>query len=178
MNFKHLLWAVALLCSFARADNLGSFVESFSEQGKAVSWVQTKTKGALDEAETQSIVRGVYAHAISKNLNPRLVLAMIKQESNFQAKAKSKAKAAGLMQVIPKYHKDKLQGRDPYDRQVSIEVGTAILQDYLDKFKGNTAKALYGYSGGSKTYYTKVLKLQYDLANSMKPASEVLASNP
>lgn len=178
MRLKHLLWILAFFCSFANADPMDKFVESFQEQDKVVEWVSSTTKGKVGTAEAMSIVSNAYANSFSKKLNPRLVVAIMKIESNFRSKVTSRAGAKGIMQVMPKFHKDKLQGRNPYLNNVSTEVGTTILQDCMDKHNGNLKRALSCYSGGSKTYHAKALKFQFEIAQSLKPSGEVLASNP
>lgn len=165
------------MCSFAHADPLEYFVQSMNEQDKAVEWIDLSTKGKLGPAMTREIVSTTYAQAISYNVDPRLVIAVMRQESNFQANAKSFAGAKGLMQVIPKYHKDKLKGRDPFKPKVSIEVGTAILQEYIKNAKGSLPKALRNYSGGARQYHTKVINFKMDFAQSLKPKGEILAAN-
>lgn len=83
-------------------------------------------------------------------LDPLLILAVIAVESRFNPVAQSEFGAQGLMQVIPRFHSDKLQSvRSPgglLDPEVNIQVGAAILRDYLKRF-GEVETALQMYGG-------------------------------
>ena len=111
-----------------------------------------------------------------------MLLAMIKTESGFRSKAKSSEGAVGLLQVIPRWHKDKLAGRNPYLNQVSIEVGSQILYDCFTKHNRNTVKALTCYSSnGGKRYFNSVSKNQVSIESYVSRAyaqtQTFLASN-
>jgi soluble lytic murein transglycosylase-like protein len=165
-----------LMCNVCFSDPLDSFVDSLSEQSKAVSWVQTTTKGRVNQAEALLIVGETYAHSISREINPRIILAVMKVESNFQSNAKSNHGARGILQIIPYWHKDKLKGRNPFNIKVATEVGTTILQICLDKYSGDLFKGLNCYSGGGKQkYFNKVNTNKIDLVQALKPTGEALA---
>ncbi len=78
--------------------------------------------------------------------------------------AHSVAGAKGLMQVIPKYHLDKLMDHGGehvlLEPEVNIQVGAQILREYLRRF-GETETALQMYAGAfdepSSAYALKVL---------------------
>ena len=106
------------------------------------------------------------AHLASERvgIDPLLVLAVIAVESSFDPNAISLAGAEGLMQVIPKYHEDKLEEhggsgavRDP---MINILVGTRILEQYIRR-AGSLEAGLQRYNGalsdGSGRYARKVL---------------------
>src|ERR1035441_3655320 len=97
----------------------------------------TFTKFATDAANTNQI-------------DPALVKAIIKQESNGDPKAVSKKGAQGLMQLMPKTAADMgLKGNDVFDPEKNIEAGTKYFKQLLDKYKGNTQEALAAYNAGS-----------------------------
>ncbi len=83
-------------------------------------------------------------------VDPLLILAVVAVESRYNPVAESILGAKGLMQVIPKYHPEKLMehgGADALlDPTVNIQVGATILRDYLKRF-GQTERALQGYGG-------------------------------
>lgn len=162
-SIKIIFGVFLLACSIfaaAQTDVMSLFVNSFDEQQVMAQWVVDNGPEDMTLGKAQSIVKNVYAHAYSNNINPQLLLAMIKQESNFNKFAKSKAGAKGLMQVIPRWHRDKLKGRNPYSESVSIEVGSIIFRDCLDKFSNNSRRAFSCYSGGAKDYMRKVVSYQ------------------
>jgi len=175
MISKYFVLSLLLLCSIVRADPLDKFIETVYEQEKASQWVENTTKGKVPLKEAIGIVSDAYAYSISKNINPRVVLAVMWVESGFRSNAKSGYGAKGIMQVVPRYHKDKLAGRNPFLNEVSTDVGTTVLRDCLNKFKQNLYKGLYCYSGGSKTYYSKVVNQQLMLSQSLIPSGELVA---
>lgn len=84
---------------------------------------------------------------------PELVLAVIQKESSLNEKASSSYGAKGYMQVVSRFHKEKLKPRESlHDAEVNIRVGTQILQEYLALKNGNLRAALKKYSGNAKGY--------------------------
>ena len=176
MNCKYFVLVVLLMCGIVRADVLDKFVDTIYEQQKASQWVESTTKGRVKDSDAKSIVGDAYAYSISKDVNPRMVLAVMFVESGFRSNAKSKYGAKGIMQVVPRFHKEKLAGRNPFSNEVSTDVGTSVLKECLNKHKQNIYKSLYCYSGGSKTYYSKVTNQQFKLTQSLVPIEELYAT--
>lgn len=172
---KFILLYLLMSFGISYAEPLNDYVDSLYEQNKAAAWI-TDNNEKLTDNKALAITRDVYAHSFSKSLNPHLVLAIIRVESNFQENARSSYGAKGIMQVVPRFHKDKLVGRNPYNTYVSTEVGTTILEDCNRKSKGKLFKTLQCYSGGGGIkYLKKVQKYQYELAQSLKPRDTQLA---
>ena len=105
----------------------------------------------------------VYEHLVEANakkygLKPAYVYALMREESRFDEKALSHAKAYGLMQLIPGTAKQvmKKQGIstenfDPevlYRPDLNILLGTDYLRQMLDNFEGNKYLALAAYNAG------------------------------
>lgn len=87
-----------------------------------------------------------------------LVFGVIASESSFDPNAISSVGAIGYMQVWPKWHQDRIDGRDIYDPYVNIEVGIDYLAECL-RLTNNTETALARYNGAntpeSKARYNK-----------------------
>jgi soluble lytic murein transglycosylase-like protein len=114
---------------------------------------------------TAVVVENAHRVGAQTGVDPLLILAVIAIESRFHPYAESVAGAKGLMQIIPKYHLDKLEplGGEAavLDPDVNLRVGAAILQEYQRR-AGNLRDALQMYNGASTDpsygYADKVLR--------------------
>jgi soluble lytic murein transglycosylase-like protein len=115
----------------------------------------------IAQEATERMVAAAHRAAGEVGLDPLLILAVIAIESRFNPIAESVMGAKGLMQIIPKYHLDKLRaagGEDKvFDPESNIHVGTRILQEYV--YRGGTLEAgLQQYNGASRdanAYYSQ-----------------------
>jgi len=102
-----------------------------------------------DEVVTD-IVRVAFRAAEAQALDPLVVLAIVATESGYNPIAESVVGAKGLMQIIAKFHDDKLApfgGEDAlFEPEVNIRVGTQILREYLRRY-GDLEIALQVYAG-------------------------------
>ncbi|MBV8032760.1 MAG: lytic transglycosylase domain-containing protein [Betaproteobacteria bacterium] len=123
-------------------------------------------------------VASAYDAAALAGLDPLLVLAVISVESGFDPLAESAMGAKGLMQIIPRLHRDKLDplGGDEavLDPEANIRVGTRILQDCLDR-TGTLEAGLQSYNGAlwdsSAQYAQKVLAERLRLERALRAAA-------
>jgi soluble lytic murein transglycosylase-like protein len=151
----------------ASAEALASIPEASAAQedtraavGSALTAAQESRYRALSEfvARRYRVSQGVafdlvsHAHQVGTQLqlDPLLIIAVIAIESRFNPIAESNAGAKGLMQIIPKYHEDKLGEfggeHAVFDPETNIEVGSLILREYLRR-TGNLNIALQMYAG-------------------------------
>jgi soluble lytic murein transglycosylase-like protein len=94
-------------------------------------------------------------HSRNRHLPSHLVFGMIRQESAFDASARSWAGAQGLMQIMPstgrelarrlgmRYSNERLS-----DPEFSIQLGTSYFEQVLNMFSGDEVLALAGYNAG------------------------------
>lgn len=80
-------------------------------------------------------------------INPRLVMAVIRAESNFEPAAVSPKNAQGLMQLIPETSV-RFNVRKPFDPEQNIRGGMAYLRWLLAYFEGNVALVAAAYNAG------------------------------
>ena len=129
-----------------------------------------------------------HAHQVGGQLqlDPLLIIAVIAIESRFNPIAESNAGAKGLMQIIPKYHGDKLGEfggeHAVFDPETNIEVGSQIMREYIRR-TGNLNVALQMYAGAlgdhEDRYTRKVLnerqRLQQVISRHSGPPSRPAA---
>lgn len=117
--------------------------------------------------EVSHIVETAYKEAIRHSISPLLVLAIIEKESSLRSTVSNSYGALGLMQVVPRFHQEKLRNptnpKELLTPDGNIKVGTRIVAEYLQVQKGNLEKALVKYSGNAKEYYPKVMRFKSEL---------------
>lgn len=129
---------------------------------------------------TERVVQAAYAAAEEVGLDPLLLLAVAAVESSFNPLAESVMGAKGLMQIIPKYHRDKLRlaGGEPalFDPEANLLVGARILQEYVQR-TGTLEAGLQFYNGAffdsSAQYARKVMAERARLEAAMRGAREL-----
>jgi soluble lytic murein transglycosylase-like protein len=122
------------------------FPLSFSEP-ELVDLVSGKLSSPEDPAHHDQYDTYIARISRSYGVSPALVKAVIRAESNFNAKAVSPAGAVGLMQVLPQTA-NRLGVTDPYDPQKNILAGVKYLKKLLDMFDGDELLALAAYNSG------------------------------
>jgi len=93
----------------------------------------------------------VQAAANENQLDPVLLLSLIKQESSFDSTAVSSAGAQGLTQLMPATALDvspNVVRAELLDVQSNVQIGAKYLSGLLGRFKGNIVFALSGYNAG------------------------------
>ena len=112
---------------------------------------------------TRSLVATAYREGLRIGLDPLLIIAVIAVESRFNPLAESDMGAQGLMQVIPRFHKEHLEGAGTdsvLDPHANIRLGARVLKDYI-RSGGTEVAGLQRYNGstgdGSNAYAAKVL---------------------
>lgn len=95
--------------------------------------------------------------AVANGLDPYLVASLIRQESEFNPIAVSRANAVGLMQLLPRTgklvaHQVALKRYNPsqlYTPTVNLQLGTRYFRGMVDQFGGSFEQALAAYNAGS-----------------------------
>ncbi len=95
--------------------------------------------------------------SVANGLDPYLVASLIRQESEFNPAAVSRANAVGLMQLLPRTgklvaHQESLRRYSPsqlYTPTVNLELGTRYFKGMVDQFGGSFEYALAAYNAGS-----------------------------
>ena len=156
--------------ALAQADaHEASTRDSSSFIAKAAAYIMAKNDD-LSPKEAKAYASYIEQASEEHDLDRRLLLALIRIESNFDAKAVSGHGARGLTQIVPRYHAEKLRAFSAISGQhrasimhprVNIFVGAQILRDCIDRSKSITA-ALLRYNGSlndrTKVYAKSVLR--------------------
>jgi soluble lytic murein transglycosylase-like protein len=130
-----------------------------------------------DPDATRIYVEEAHAAAEAFAVDPLLVLAVMAVESRFDPHARSGYGAKGLMQVVPRFHREKLADHGGeaalVDPRVNALVGTQILKEYLGRAGGVRAglQRYAGWDDEEQRYSRKVLAEKQRLQRVAKLAS-------
>jgi len=116
-------------------------------------YIARKYRVAYDAAGV--VVHTAFATADKYKLDPLLILAVVAIESRYNPFAESSVGAQGLMQVMPRVHKDKFEVFGEGDSDglaldpiVNMHVGSQILRDCVQR-RGSLAGGLSCYVGAT-----------------------------
>ncbi len=88
--------------------------------------------------------------ASSNGVDPLLVREVARQESGFRPCVVSPKGAQGLMQLMPATQ-DQFGVDDPFNPKTSLDAGTKLLRQLLDRYHGDLSLALSAYNAGAGT---------------------------
>lgn len=130
----------------------------------------------------QPIFEAAQSAAKEFGIDPLLVIAVIAIESRFNPFSESTMGAQGLMQVIPRFHQDKLPadaGKLPlFDPVINVQVGTHVLHESIRR-NGDLINGLQQFAGAlsdpDQGYANKVLAEKQRLENAIRRRSTELS---
>ncbi|MFZ5876178.1 MAG: lytic transglycosylase domain-containing protein [Nitrospirota bacterium] len=146
----------------------------------------TRSDVGFSRLRSGKVSRSRYYPMIDKTarehqMDPALIRAVVKAESDYNPQAVSSAGALGLMQLMPGTAQD-LAVRNPFDPEENVRGGVQYLRYLLTRFNGDTALALAAYHAGeqrverhngvppieaTKTYVKRVLNYHKKYRQSM-----------
>jgi soluble lytic murein transglycosylase len=158
MRPRLLVWLVGGLLWLAPVASLEAAIYVYVDEAGTAHFTDAPTKPyfrplpAFGLPRDVNLVQGQYADlinqiAVEEGINPELIRAIIKAESNFDPRAVSRKGAQGLMQLMPG-----TAGRyavtDAFDPERNIRGGVRYLRFLHDLFPGQLTLALAAYNAG------------------------------
>jgi len=132
------------------------------QQAAVAQWISRRYKVAPEPIS--ALVQEAWAIGQRAGLDPTLILAIMAIESSFNPFAQSPVGAQGLMQVMPRFHADKLPddaGELPFfDPVTNVQVGSRVLRESISR-NGGLVPGLQQFGGAindpDRRYSGKVL---------------------
>ena len=103
-----------------------------------------RSSGTISTVRYDSLIKEISKR---NGINPALVKAVIKAESDFDPYAVSKKGARGLMQLMPATMKD-LKVYNPFHPRDNISGGVRFLKQLLERFNQDLSLSLAAYNAG------------------------------
>ena len=152
------------------ADEVNRYLGSARRSAPAFNLAPSRpfTQEEIDAAIEQAAAR--------HNVDPNLVRAVVKVESNFNPNAVSRKGAMGLMQLMPQTAQ-KLNVSNPFDPEQNVDAGVRQLKQLMENYGGDVKLTLAAYNAGpgavarsagvphfaeTRNYVKKITKLYYE----------------
>jgi soluble lytic murein transglycosylase-like protein len=147
---------------------------SRSRSGRYVARMQYAAPPTGEREWIDSIVEQA---AVRHEVDPNLVRAIVRVESNFNPHAVSRKGAIGLMQLMPHTARS-LNVSNPFDPRQNVDAGVRHFKQLLDSYGGNLELSLAAYNAGSSAVQRSGGIPRYaETQNYVKKITELYGSN-
>src|SRR2546427_3677378 len=122
----------------------------------AVARLQLERANAIIDYSTHyniaaDLAAATYDIALAEGVDPALAFRLVRLESGFNPRAKSREGALGLTQVLPstaRLYEPGLTTSQLYERDANLRLGFRYLHDLLERYNGRLDLALLAYNRG------------------------------
>ncbi len=129
----------------------GAGARAFVAGAPVASRLQEELRESEQASAKDAEYRSLIADAAARHgVEPALVRAVIRAESDFNPVAVSPKGARGLMQLMPATARAR-GCRNPYDARANVEAGVEHLRALLDEHGKNLPRVLAAYNAGSRS---------------------------
>jgi soluble lytic murein transglycosylase-like protein len=132
------------------AAEVNEILEGATKPGNQASARETGSVPAYSRGQftPEQVNAAIEQAAARHNLDPNLVRAVIKVESNFNPNAVSRKGAMGLMQLMPTTARQ-LNVNNPFDPEQNVDAGVRHLKKLLESYGGDVKLTLAAYNAGA-----------------------------